>query len=260
MLIDIIGAPLDLYREKEIIRATSMFGVYLGTVAQSSSGDVAIWTVALATIDLAIIPQTVAYRVGGKVEVAQIVPKKWIHGPLYSEEELPKPRPRYKSVSSSDEEVVPLTKGMLRELCLSRDPATLPAAIREFLDGELSPVIDHPGRQPSPVEDRSQSPVMPARQGSQLEPQPVTPTNLRILRREATENPGTSAQTASEDKSPQSQNQTGELSHAELKMHQGGQEDGVHVAGHDTLASDPLTPVLPTIPLVDDHVPSPIPR
>lgn len=76
MLIDIIGAFLDLYREREIIRATSMFGVYLGKVEQSTPGDVAIWTMAIATTDLAIIPHTVAYRVGGRVEVVEVVPKK----------------------------------------------------------------------------------------------------------------------------------------------------------------------------------------
>lgn len=60
---------MDLYKEKEVI-CTSLFGTYLGTVQQTTPGDIVVLTVAATTTDLALIPCKIGYKVGSlEVEV-----------------------------------------------------------------------------------------------------------------------------------------------------------------------------------------------
>lgn len=183
VLIDLIGIPPDLYREREVIRAVSSFGMFLGTVPQSTPGDIAVWTVAVATSDLAKVPHRVTYRVGGLKRVVEVVPRNWIHSPLFNREEIPRPQPKIRPPQPEADEMVPLPRSVLRELCMGRAVDTLPAAMREVLRGDTRLASTPAGAVLETVE------------------KPVgTPLVIRLLRRAAIKNPIGSAHAASNDK------------------------------------------------------------
>lgn len=271
VLIDITGVPPDLYREKEIIRATSLFGTFLGTVEQSNPGDIAVWTAAIATTDLAKIPHAVAYRVGGRVEVADITPRKWIRCPLYKDNELPKPRPKFQPPSSPEEEVLPLSRAVLKDLCQGRDLQSLPEIVRLWLADEAtsslpsSPVTSIAARMGPTAMERPASPQM-----VEQTPEPT----VQLLRRPATKDPGAPDQSTVRIRSPQVLEKSGEQNSA-TEQNRGAEqcnsaqgvtavvttEDGLNGAGHETQQSDSL--VLATVPLGNtpqNHVVTPIPK
>lgn len=95
VMLDLVDIPLDLYREKNIIRATSAIGTYLGTVNQIMEGDIACWTVVVSTSSLSLIPHQIAYRIGGLEKLVNVIPKACIQGEVYKPCDLPQPKKKF---------------------------------------------------------------------------------------------------------------------------------------------------------------------
>lgn len=89
-LIDLVGVPMDLWRESAVIRAVSKFGLYLGTVSNKNPSHLEKWRVAIAIDDLLELPRRIAVVVGGVKRKVQIYPTKVIEAPIYKESEMPR--------------------------------------------------------------------------------------------------------------------------------------------------------------------------
>lgn len=95
ILLDLVGFPVLLWRESQIIKAASRFGTYLGTVKPEIAADKSAYKVAVATDDLSRIPLHVVLTAGGieyKVPVKAVVMEK---GAIYTHEEMPQYPPRF---------------------------------------------------------------------------------------------------------------------------------------------------------------------
>lgn len=172
VLIDIRGVPPPCYREKAISRAIGAFGVYLGTVEQDTSEDLAVWTVAVATEALERIPQQIIFVDGGLETPAEVYCRTWSKSPLYTREELPKPTKEYTSAPSTEppadfssssennpdeEDTIQLSVRLIRQLCSEKNAASIPQKLRDILAGhtEVSP--------PPPPPQVASIPVPPQR-------------------------------------------------------------------------------------------------
>lgn len=105
----------------------------------------------MATDDLARIPENVAMVAGGLEPLVPIKPKRWIHTPLYDRHNVPEPPTKFTCLSSpstfdpssdegpllDDDEVIPMCKKALREICRGRELNTLPVELRAVLVGEV---------------------------------------------------------------------------------------------------------------------------
>ena len=118
-----------------------LFRSYLGTIEQSTPGDIAAWTVAVATTDLAFIPHRIGYKVGGVELEADLMARTWIRSPLYSSDKLPRPVQKYQPPPAKSEEVVPLPRRVIHDLCRGRDPNTLPEEVRRLLADDGPEVV-----------------------------------------------------------------------------------------------------------------------
>lgn len=149
VLIDLVGIPLDLFREKEVIRATSSMGTFLGTVSQPREGDIAVWTVVVATTDLSLIPHQIGYMVGGLETPVEVIPKTWTHCPLYKASEIFQPKEKYQPIFpktptppaskeiivSNNGDILHISRSALLDLCRGKDPMELPEEVRAAVGG-----------------------------------------------------------------------------------------------------------------------------
>lgn len=151
-LLDLDGVPMHLSNENDIAKAVGGFGVYLGTLEQSTLGDVACWTVAVAVTELENIPVQIEYVVGGWETPIDVRCKTWVPTLLLREEQIPKqpviftkpPLPLVEGDPSSGDDIseqngedsIPLAKSVVIELCRGRDIESLPMEVREILAGE----------------------------------------------------------------------------------------------------------------------------
>lgn len=151
VLIDLIGIPLDIYREKEVVRAVSSFGTFLGTVEQPMEGDLACWTVALATTDLALIPHQVGFIVGGIETPVDVFTKTWMHCDVYKPEEMAQPRKQFfpppppvvNDFNSEDDDHFIGSRKVLEMLCSGIEFDKLPVGVQKVLRGGKS-MTDRP--------------------------------------------------------------------------------------------------------------------
>ncbi|KAF3329017.1 Gag polyprotein [Carex littledalei] len=155
MLIDLVGIPLHLMKEAEIIKVVSKFGLFLGTLAPEHETDLSTWRVALATDDLLRIPKTVGMVSGGLEHPIIVQPVTWQRGDIYTPADFPKEPPRYtrppspppvRPVSpdtyleslpawSHDDHLVSCSKRVLLAMCADINPDKIPLPIREAIAG-----------------------------------------------------------------------------------------------------------------------------
>lgn len=147
VLLDLVGTPPYLSKDSDIARATSSFGLYLGTVEQNTAGDVACWTLAVAVQELERIPQHLVFVAGGLETVVEILPKTWLESPLYNPDDLPKPPEKFTAPPplSSQRKVdrstidntslLMLAKQAIEEMCRGRDLDSLPPELKAVLSG-----------------------------------------------------------------------------------------------------------------------------
>lgn len=97
ILLDLHGVPLQVNRELDIAHATSPFGLYLGTVEQSTASDIACWTLAVAVVKLEHISYKIVFIIGDLETSVEVQPKTWLEAPLYNPDEIPKPPMKFTS-------------------------------------------------------------------------------------------------------------------------------------------------------------------
>ncbi|KAF3339978.1 hypothetical protein FCM35_KLT15749 [Carex littledalei] len=149
VLVHLHGLLTYLWKEPVVINAVSSFGTYLGSLESLNPASLEYWVAVVATEDLRQIPLTVSVRVGGMDHSVAVQPVKWIHNLLYGATDLPQipikftvPPPSSPDSSSDDgapgddNELIPMRRSVLREICKGRDIHSLPAQLREMLAGE----------------------------------------------------------------------------------------------------------------------------
>lgn len=142
ILLELIGVPTILWREQQIVKAVSQFGVFLGTMESEECGSLKSWMVAVGTYDLAKIPHTIDMHVGGMKFPVTVRPVTWKRSVLYKAEDFPTlpvkfpgpPKPVQPSASrdSAADEIIPLSKSSLIEVCKGKAPSELPPELRQF--------------------------------------------------------------------------------------------------------------------------------
>lgn len=95
LLQDLVGFPIHLWREREVIKAVSRFGVYLGTNQPKIPAELSAWKMAIATDDLCRIPRNIRLSVGGIEYTVPVLPVVWDKGPIYTPSDLPTYPPRF---------------------------------------------------------------------------------------------------------------------------------------------------------------------
>lgn len=199
-MVDLVGIPPHMYREKAVINAVSNFGLYLGTVAQPDQANLSVWTAVVATEKLEDIPSSVTMVAGSAKYPVQVRPVIWKEGRLFSEEDIPQrprkfskpPKPVQEepvqnkqlegegSIESKEEEddLFPMSRRVLMEICQGRDLDTLPASIRAVITGDGMATKASYGRViENPAGDPKRQKVDEAGQGM-VQTRPETP---RIL-------------------------------------------------------------------------------
>lgn len=148
VLLDLDGIPPHHFQEREVIRAVSNFGVFLGRV-EAPEGNLHISTVVVAVHDLCMIPHVIIMVSGGLEHDVVVDPVNWQPGPIYKRSDLPSlphiyTKPAEASLSSPVEEmsdageVIHMSRTTLMELCQGRDPSSLPVAVRAAMAGARS--------------------------------------------------------------------------------------------------------------------------
>lgn len=97
-LLDLVGVPMHLSKEEDIAKAISAFGVFLGTLEQSTEGDLAYWTVAVVVTALENIPKEIEFNFGGRETPVEVRSKTWLPSSLYRQEDIPRPPQCYPSL------------------------------------------------------------------------------------------------------------------------------------------------------------------
>lgn len=147
VLLDIDGISVHLSKESEIASAIGTFGIYLGTLEQSSIGDVACATVAVAVTELENIPFQVEFVIGGWKTPVEVRAKTWLPIPLYKNEEIPKMSEMFKktarAISSGEDsntteegDTVSMTRRAIIDLCKGKDFDSLPPEVQEVVISE----------------------------------------------------------------------------------------------------------------------------
>lgn len=95
ILLDLVGHPILLWREKQIINAVSKFGTYLGTVKPEIAADKKAWKVAAATDDLSRVPKNVVLTAGGMEFTVPLKVVAWEKGAVYTARDIPPHPPRH---------------------------------------------------------------------------------------------------------------------------------------------------------------------
>lgn len=152
-MLDLIGIPIDIYREHYVIRATSMIGIYLGTVEQAMEGDVACWTVVVATSSISLIPHQIALMMGRLEVHVDVIPRKCVQSKIYKPDELPQPKERFlppivqslsailaEGLDHNEDDHFIGSRKVLEELCQGFQFDALPIGVQAMLKGARSMV------------------------------------------------------------------------------------------------------------------------
>lgn len=145
VLVNLVGIPPHLRREKFIIQAVARFGVYLGTVKPENPESVASCLVGVGVDDLSLVPPALALHVGGAIHNVPLYTVAWKRTPLYTAADMPKqskvyrrPQPPPSSTDSDredrndDQQLIPMSSQVLRYLCRGRTADSLPPELRHF--------------------------------------------------------------------------------------------------------------------------------
>lgn len=146
VLLNLVGFPIEIWKEEEVRKAVSSFGIFLGTIPPENPADFSQWTAVIATEDLAQVPSKVKVRLGGLDKVVPITVVTWSHAPIYKAAQMPQEPPIYTAPtrdtsedSSGDEclmdedEMIPVSRRAIQEICRGIDPEALPWQFRELL-------------------------------------------------------------------------------------------------------------------------------
>lgn len=148
--LELTNIPEIHWRESEIIRAVSSFGVYLGTMWPADE-SCEVWMAIVAIYDLGRIPHEINMVAGGLEYDVIVDPVDWAIGPIYKREDLPTLPPKYTKPTTArpssqvkvlfeDEEMITMSRSVLLELCRGKDVATLPLVVKAALAGVRSSV------------------------------------------------------------------------------------------------------------------------
>lgn len=144
-LLTLMDVPPHLRRDKIIEGSISTFGTFLGTIPQQGTPNLSLWTVAVAVDRLERIPDELELHAAGLESIVKVRTDNWMRAPLYSSTDLPKHKPKYtKPVGKPQrpsEDLIYLSRGVLKELCKGLDPASLPEEIQGFLTGTKIPAM-----------------------------------------------------------------------------------------------------------------------
>lgn len=127
------------------------FGVYLGSVEPENTSSIASWLVAVGVDDLTLVPPQLVVHIGGMMYYLQVYAEAWHRAPIYTSDEMPKhpkvyrrPIPPPPSSTSSeegtmldDQELIPMSTQVLREMCRGRSADSLPPELRRFATMEV---------------------------------------------------------------------------------------------------------------------------
>lgn len=161
ILLDLIGVPMHMRREKYVAKAISRYGVYLGSVTSEHESDCSTWRLALATDDLARLPTSVDMVAGGLQYPVEVDVIHWEKGSLYkasdyplAPQKIPKPpqppateEEVFMAMASSkqhdSDDLVSCSKRVLRELCQGLTTEQIPLEVLALLaepgnSGEVS--------------------------------------------------------------------------------------------------------------------------
>lgn len=83
VLMNLVGLPETLWREKEVSKAVSRTGVYLGSVAPEKDKNLSVWTAVVTTDDLGHTLHIIVLVVGGLEYLIGINIIKWVHSLIY---------------------------------------------------------------------------------------------------------------------------------------------------------------------------------
>lgn len=201
VLLRLVGLPPHLFREKYVKQAVARFGVFLGSMEPENPSSVASWLVAVGVDDLSLIPPQMAVHIGGMVHYARVHAEAYRRAPIYSAEDLPKqpmiyrrPQQAPSSPTSSDDtnymdeqELIPCSSRVLREICRGRTADSLPPELRRFATLEVldmpNPFSDTQGMATRDPPQPNQT-VLHHSQNMQPEsqrlPAPLHPTSTRV--------------------------------------------------------------------------------
>lgn len=147
-LLTLTNVPPLLRREKDIAGVISTFGIYLGLVQQEDPPNLSVWTAAVAVDRLERIPELIDMYAGGLEFTVSVLTKNWIRSPLYSPADLPKHKPKFSKPlcpgngdADDQEELIPISRNVLRLLCSGVDQMSLPVEIRAILQSKAVPAI-----------------------------------------------------------------------------------------------------------------------
>lgn len=146
--LELSNIPDIHWRESEVIRAVSNFGVYLGTMWPADESR-EVWTAVVAVDDLCRIPHEITMVAGGLEHDVMVDPVDWAIGPIYKREDLPTLPPKYTKPATArpspqvkalfeDEQMIPMSRSVLLDLCRGKDEATLPLVVKAALAGARS--------------------------------------------------------------------------------------------------------------------------
>lgn len=154
--LELTNVPEIHWRETEIIRAVSNFGIYLGTMWPSEQ-SCEVWTAVVAVDDLCRIPHAIVMVAGGLERDVMVDPVDWAIGPVYKRDDLPTLPPRFSKPATArpspqvkalfeGEDMFPMSRRVLLDLCRGRDEETLPLVVKAALAGARS-LAPYEGRQ-----------------------------------------------------------------------------------------------------------------
>lgn len=151
ILLRLVGLPPHLCRDKYAKQAVSRFGVFLGSVEPENPSSIASWLVAVGVDDLTLVPPQLVVHIGGMMYYLQVYVEAWHRAPIYTSDDMPKhpkvyrrPIPPPPSSTSSedgttkdDQELIPMSSQVLREMCRGRTADSLPPELRRFATMEV---------------------------------------------------------------------------------------------------------------------------
>lgn len=162
VLLELRDLPVRLWRERNVKRVVSSFGVFLGSISPPHAADYAAWKVVVATDRLQRIPQKMEVTIGGIKSVVRVLPIKWSQSPIYSKEDMPvqppvfiRPSPIMSpnggSPTSDDmlqdeEDMIRLPRRVVMQMCTGRDLNSLPPDVHQYLNN--SPTSTEAGDTP----------------------------------------------------------------------------------------------------------------
>lgn len=155
VILDIVDLPPHLYREKQVVRTVSGFGLYLGSIAREKQEDLATWTAVVAVEELEHVPFHLGFVTAGLEQIAVVQPVMWSRGPVFKREDMPvlpkvftKPPPKQiitphaqPSQSRHDDTVdeqIHVSKRVLFEICRDLPEKAIPPELRQIMAGESS--------------------------------------------------------------------------------------------------------------------------